>query len=46
MRWRQAGFIVDMKTRPTPLGPETWVRARFGDSTTQWVEAWRFERVS
>jgi hypothetical protein len=45
VRCGQPGVIVDMEMRPTPLGSESWVRARFGDFITQWVEAWRFEWV-
>jgi hypothetical protein len=40
------GVIVDMEKRPTPLGPESWVRARFGDFVTPWIEAWKLERGS
>ena len=40
------GVIVDMEERPTPLGLKCWVRARFGDVLTPWIEAWQLERVS
>jgi hypothetical protein len=40
------GVIVDMEARVTPNGPESWVRARFGDFITPWIEAWRLDRVS
>jgi hypothetical protein len=46
VRWGATGVIVDMEERPTKLGHESWVRARFGDSITPWLEAWQFERVS
>jgi hypothetical protein len=40
------GVIVDMEERPTSLGPESWVRARFGDFITPWIEAWQLEWLS
>jgi hypothetical protein len=40
------GVVVEMEERTAPLGTETWVRARFGDYVTPWIEAWRLERVS
>jgi hypothetical protein len=40
------GVVVEMEERTAPLGAETWVRARFGDYVTPWIEAWRLERVS
>jgi hypothetical protein len=39
------GVIVEFEKRPTPLGPESWVRVQFGDVVTPWIEAWHFERV-
>jgi hypothetical protein len=46
VRWGATGVIVDAEERPTPLGPESWVRARFGDFITAWIEEWRVEPVS
>jgi hypothetical protein len=46
VRWASIGVILDMEERPTPLGPESWVRARFGDFLTPWVEAWQLVQVS
>jgi hypothetical protein len=44
--WRAIGVIVDMKERPVPNGqPQPWVRARFGDFITLWIEGWKVERV-
>jgi hypothetical protein len=40
------GTIVDMEERTTPSGTASWVRARFGDIITPWIEAWKLERVS
>jgi hypothetical protein len=40
------GVIIDMEERPTPLGTECWVRARFGDFISPWIEEWRLERAS
>jgi hypothetical protein len=41
------GTIVDMEERPAPnSGSEYWVRARFGDFITPWMEWWQLERVS
>jgi hypothetical protein len=45
VRWGATGVIVDMEERATPLGPKCWVRARFGDFLTPWIEAWQLERV-
>jgi hypothetical protein len=42
---RATGVIVDMELRPLPLGTECWVRARFGDILTSWIEAWQLERI-
>jgi hypothetical protein len=42
-RWGLAGTIVDVETRHTKHGPESWVRARFGDFITPWIEEWRLE---
>jgi hypothetical protein len=40
------GVVVDMEMRPTPDGgSQSWVRARFGDFITPWIEAWRLEPV-
>jgi hypothetical protein len=40
------GGIVDTEERRTTFGPEFYVRARFGDFITPWIEAWKLERVS
>jgi hypothetical protein len=40
------GIVVEMEERTTPPGTESWVRARFGDFITPWIEAWKVERVS
>jgi hypothetical protein len=45
VRWGTVGTIVDMEERDTPHGPQTYVRARFGDFITPWIEAWQLERV-
>jgi hypothetical protein len=46
VRWGAIGVIVDMEERRTPFGPALFVRARFGDFITPWIEAWKLERVS
>jgi hypothetical protein len=46
VRWGAIGVIVDVEERSTPLGAESWVRARFGDFISPWIEEWRLERVS
>jgi hypothetical protein len=43
VRWGTIGTIVDMEERP---GSDCWVRARFGDFLTPWIEAWQLERVN
>jgi hypothetical protein len=45
VRWAAIGVIIDMEERRTPLGHESWVRARFGDFTTPWIEEWQLEPV-
>jgi hypothetical protein len=40
------GVIVDMEERRTTFGPAFFVRARFGDFITPWIEAWKLARVS
>jgi hypothetical protein len=40
------GTIVDMEERTTPSGTTSWVRVRFGDLITPWIEAWKLERVN
>jgi hypothetical protein len=40
------GVIVDMEERPAPTGHQSWVRARFGDFITPWIEEWRLESAS
>jgi hypothetical protein len=37
------GVAVEMEERTAPLGAETWVRARFDDYVTLWIEAWRLD---
>jgi hypothetical protein len=39
------GGVVDAEERPTSIGPESWVRARFGGFITPWIEEWKLERV-
>jgi hypothetical protein len=39
------GVIINIEERPTPLGHESWVRARFGNFITPWIEDWRLEPV-
>jgi hypothetical protein len=47
VRWGAVGVIVDAEERPAPnSGSDYWVRARFGDFITPWIEAWQFERLS
>jgi hypothetical protein len=45
VRWGEIGVIVDMEERRTTFGPEFYVRARFGDFITPWIEAWKLARV-
>jgi hypothetical protein len=46
VRWAATGVVVDLEVRPAPnSGSEYWVRARFGDLMTPWIEAWQLERV-
>ncbi len=45
VRWGAIGVVIDMEERPTPLGHESWVRARFGNFITPWIEEWQLERV-
>jgi hypothetical protein len=45
VRWGSTGVIVDVEKRRTVLGEESWVRARFGDFITPWIEEWQLERV-
>jgi hypothetical protein len=42
VRWGTVGVVVDMEERSAG----SWVRARFGDFITPWIEAWQLERVS
>jgi hypothetical protein len=46
VRWGVIGVIVDAEQRSTSFGSESWVRARFGDFITPWVEEWQLEPVS
>jgi hypothetical protein len=43
--WRAIGVIIDMEERPAAIGQQSWVRARFGDFLTPWIEGWKVERV-
>jgi hypothetical protein len=44
--WGATGVIVEMEERPAPnSGSDYWVRVRFGDFITPWIEAWQLERV-
>jgi hypothetical protein len=42
VRWGAVGTIVDMEERLS----QCWVRVRFGDLITPWIEAWKLERVN
>jgi hypothetical protein len=44
--WEATGVIVDMEERRTTFGSEFFVRARFGDFITPWIEASQLERVN
>jgi hypothetical protein len=46
VHWGATGVIVDMEERSTKLGHESWVRARFGNFITSWIEEWQLEPVS
>jgi hypothetical protein len=41
VQWGTLGTIVDMEERRTTAGREAWVRARFGDFITPWIEEWK-----
>jgi hypothetical protein len=45
-RWGAIGVIVNVEERRTTFGPASFVRARFGDFITPWIEAWKVERVN
>jgi hypothetical protein len=45
-RWGVIGVLVDMEERRTTFGAELYVRARFGDFITPWIEASKLARVS
>jgi hypothetical protein len=45
VRWGAIGVIISVEERRTMLGKESWVRARFGDFITPWIEEWQFEPV-
>jgi hypothetical protein len=38
VRWGTIGVVVNLELRLTTLGNEPWVRARFGDFITPWIE--------
>jgi hypothetical protein len=42
----EIGVIVDMEEGRATFGPAFFVRARFGDFITPWIEAWKLMRVS
>jgi hypothetical protein len=45
VRWGATGVVVNVEERPAPnSGSDYWVRARFGDFITPWIEAWKEER--
>jgi hypothetical protein len=46
VRWGEIGVIIDMEERRTTFGRAVYVRARFGDFITPWIEAWKLARVS
>jgi hypothetical protein len=46
VHWGEIGVIVDMEERRATFGPEFYVRARFRDFITPWIEVWKFARVS
>jgi glycerol dehydrogenase-like iron-containing ADH family enzyme len=46
VRWEAIGVIVDSEVRCRGDAPTSWVRARFGDFISPWVEVWQLERVS
>jgi hypothetical protein len=46
VRWGVIGVIVGVEQRSTSFGSKSWVRARFGDFITPWVEEWQLEPVS
>jgi hypothetical protein len=47
VRWGAVGVIVDEEERPAAnSGSDSWVRARFGDFITPWIDAWQLERVN
>jgi hypothetical protein len=46
VRWGAIGVIVDLEERPTLHGQQVWVRVRFGDFITPWIEEWQLECVS
>jgi hypothetical protein len=46
VRWGMVGVIVNVEMRRTVLGHESWVRARFGDFNTPWIEEWQLERAN
>jgi hypothetical protein len=40
-------FCEPWEERAAPRsGSDYWVRARFGDYITPWIEAWKLERVN
>ena len=43
VRWGEIGVIVDMEARR--FEPAFYVRARFGDFITPWIEAWKLARA-
>jgi hypothetical protein len=45
VRWGTTGVLLHLEERPTQFGRNAWVRARFGDFITPWIEEWRLEPV-
>ncbi len=42
--WAMIGVVVDVEERPTRVGGhEVWLRVRFGDFITPWIEEWQLE---
>jgi hypothetical protein len=42
VRWGAVGVVVNVEIRLL----DCWVRARFGDFITPWIESWQLERVA
>jgi hypothetical protein len=46
VRQASVGVIIQAEERPGFNGRVPWVRARFGDYISPWIEATQLERVS